>query len=228
MHRPAQLQHLPLCRPGRRQRQQRAGQGTVTEINSGSSVDMTNPTTQGLHRRGKANYPAKRCWCYGITGGGTPADPDETSGGSNLMSLEHQDRLTGSGIDMVDFACVSWRLETLAKLEGLANFAVFSEEVVPGEGNPYTSIIDGIQANPTQDARTLSGMIVDRFNASFAGNKSSTTLSAYDMAGFAAFETALNSLAADLQAGLAGGLTATISAAAAGSQKYTISELTEW
>jgi len=207
--------------------------GTVTEINGGSNVDMTNPNTlKDFIAWGKANYPAKRyllvLWNHG--GGYTGLIQDETSGGSNLMSLEQlKTGLTGSGgIDVVDFdMCLMAGYETLAKIEGLANFAVFSEEVVPGEGNPYTSIIDGIQANPTQDARTLSGMIVDRFNASFAGNKSSTTLSAYDMAGFVAFETALNSLAADLQAGLAGGLSATISAAAAGSQKYTISELTD-
>jgi hypothetical protein len=70
-------------------------------------------------------------------------------------------------------------------------------------------------------------MIVDRFNAAYQGNKASTTLSAYDLAGFAGFETALNSLATDLQAGLAGGLGGTISTSAAASQKYTISELTD-
>lgn len=207
--------------------------GQVTEIGGGSNVDMTNPNTlKDFIAWAKTNYPANHyllvLWNHG--GGYTGLIQDQTSNGSGLMSLEQlKTGLTGSGgIDVVDFdMCLMAGYETLAKINGLTNFAVFSEEVVPGEGNPYTSIIDGIQANPAQDARTLSSMIVDRFNASFSGSKSSTTLSAYDLAGFGAFETALNDLAADLQTGLAGGLGATISTSAAASQKYTITELTD-
>jgi hypothetical protein len=206
--------------------------GTVSEIGGGSNVDMTDPNTlKDFINWAKTNFPANHyllvLWNHG--GGYTGLIQDETTSGSGLMSLEElKAGLTGVGpIDVVDFdMCLMAGYETLAKITGLANFAVFSEEVVPGEGNPYTSIVDGIQANPTQDARTLSGMIVDRFNAAYQGNKASTTLSAYDLSGFAAFETALNSLASDLQAGLPG-LGATISASAAASQKYTITELTD-
>lgn len=207
--------------------------GTVTEINGGSNVDMTNPNTlKDFINWAKTNYPANHyllvLWNHG--GGYTGLIQDETSNGSGLMSLEQlKTALTGvGGLDVVDFdMCLMAGYETLAKINGLASYAVFSEEVVPGEGNPYTSIIDGIQADPTQDARTLSSMIVDRFNAAYSGNKASTTLSAYDLGGFGAFETALNDLATDMQAGLAGGLAATISTSAAASQKYTITELTD-
>jgi hypothetical protein len=206
--------------------------GTVSEIGGGSNVDMTDPNTlKDFINWAKTNFPANHyllvLWNHG--GGYTGLIQDETSGGSGLMSLADLSAgLTGAGpIDVVDFdMCLMAGYETLAKINGLVNFAVLSEEVVPGEGNPYTSIIDGIQANPAQDARTLSGMIVDRFNASYQGSKASTTLSAYDLSGFAAFETALNSLAADLQAGLPG-LGATISQSAGASQKYTIVELTD-
>jgi hypothetical protein len=206
--------------------------GTVSEISGGTNVDMTDPgQLQAFVQWAKTNYPANHyllvLWNHG--GGYTGLIQDETSGGSGLMSLEDlKAALTGVGpVDIIDFdMCLMAGYETLAKIAGLADFAVFSEEVVPGEGNPYTSIIDGIQANPTQDARTLSGLIVDRFNASYQGNKASTTISAYDLSGFATFETALNALAADLQAGLPG-LGATISTAAAASQKYTITELTD-
>ncbi|HWA56382.1 MAG TPA: clostripain-related cysteine peptidase [Gemmatimonadales bacterium] len=207
--------------------------GTVSEINGGTNVDMTNPQTlKDFVAWAKANYPANHyllvLWNHG--GGYTGLIQDETSGGSGLMSLDGvKTALTGSGgIDVIDFdMCLMAGYETLAKIEGLANFAVFSEEVVPGEGNPYTSILDGMQASPTQDGRALASMIVDRFNASFQGNKASTTLSAYDMAGFTAFETALNDLAGSLQTGLAGGLGPTIASASAASQKYTITELTD-
>ncbi len=207
--------------------------GTVTEIAGGSNVDMTNPSTlKDFIAWAKTNYPANHyllvLWNHG--GGYTGLIQDETSNGSGLMSLEQvKTALTGSGgIDVLDFdMCLMAGYETLAKIAGLTDHVIFSEEVVPGEGNPYTSIIDGIQADPTQDGRTLAGMIVDRFHASYQGNKASTTLSAYDLTGFAAFETALNDLAASLQAGLAGGLGPTVSTAAGASQKYTITELTD-
>lgn len=207
--------------------------GTVTEVNGGSNVDMTDPNTlKDFIAWAKANYPANHymlvLWNHG--GGYTGLIQDETSGGSGLMSLEDlKTGLTGSGgLDVIDFdMCLMAGYETLAKIAGLTSYAIFSEEVVPGEGNPYTSILDGMQASPTQDGRALSGMIVDRFNASFQGSRSSTTLSAYDMAEFANFETALNDLATSLQAGLSGGLGPTISAAAGASQKYTITELTD-
>lgn len=207
--------------------------GSVSEIGGGSNVDMTNPNTlKDFIAWAKANYPANHymlvLWNHG--GGYTGLIQDETSNGSGLMSLEQvKTALTGSGgIDLVDFdMCLMAGYETLAKIDGLTNYVVFSEEVVPGEGNPYTSILDGMQATPTQDGRALAGMIVDRFNASYQGNKASTTLSAYDLSGFAAFETALNDLATDLQAGLAGGLGTTVSTSAGASQKYTITELTD-
>lgn len=82
--------------------------------------------------------------------------------------------LTGVGpSDVVDFdMCLMAGYETLEKLDGLSQYAVFSEAVVPGEGNPYTSIIDRLQANPspvrppyffvtvtrTQNVPTLSSM----------------------------------------------------------------------
>lgn len=206
--------------------------GTVSEIGGGSNVDMTDPNTlKDFINWTKTNYPANRyllvLWNHG--GGYRGLIQDETSGGSGLMSLEDlKAGLTGAGaIDVLDFdMCLMGGYETLAKIAGLAGVAVFSEEVVPGEGNPYTTIIDGIQANPTQDARSVANLIVDRFHASFQGNKASTTLSAYDLTQFAAFETALNGLATDLQAGLPG-LGATVSAAAAASQKYSYSELTD-
>jgi len=206
--------------------------GTVSEIAGGSNVDMTNPNTlKDFISWAKTNYPANHyllvLWNHG--GGYTGLIQDETSGGSGLMSLDElKAGLTGAGpIDVLDFdMCLMAGYETLAKIVGLADFAVFSEEVVPGQGNPYNTIINGIQANPTQDARTLSGMIVDRFNASYQGSKASTTLSAYDLSAFAGFETSLNDLATTLQAGLPG-LGTTIGQAAGVSQKYTYPQLTD-
>jgi hypothetical protein len=196
------------------------------------NVDMTSSSQlQAFVQWAKTNFPANHyllvLWNHG--GGYTGLIQDQTSAGSNLMTLDAmKNGLTGAGaVDVIDFdMCLMAGYETLVKLTGLASFAVFSEEVVPGEGNPYTSIIDAIQANPTMDGRTLASTLVDRFNASYQGNKASTTKSAYDLAGFASFETALNDLATTLQGGLPG-LGSTISQAASVSQKFTIAELTD-
>jgi hypothetical protein len=41
--------------------------------------------------------------------------------------------------------CLMAGYETLAKVGDLVSQVVFSEEVVPGAGNPYSSIIDGLR-----------------------------------------------------------------------------------
>ncbi len=203
--------------------------GVVTDI---GNVDMTDPNTlRAFVQWAQQNHPAKRyllvLWNHG--GGYTGLIQDETSAGSGLMTVdEMRTALAGLGpIDVIDFdMCLMAGYETLVKLDGIASFAVLSEEVVPGEGNPYADIINALQAAPTMDARAAAAMLVDRFHASFQGNKASTTKSAYDLAGLASFETALGALASDLQAGLPG-LGATISQAAQASQKFSFPELTD-
>jgi len=204
--------------------------GSVQDI---GNVDMTDPNQlKAFITWAKQNHPANRyllvLWNHG--GGYSGLLQDATTAGSGLMSLEDlKNGLAGVGpIDVIDFdMCLMAGYETLLELVGLSNYAVLSEEVVPGEGNPYTSIIDAMQSSPTMDARTLANTLVDRFHASFSGSKASTTKSAYDMAGFSAFDAALGGLAADLQSGLGGGLGPLISQAAAVSQKFSYSELTD-
>jgi hypothetical protein len=205
--------------------------GPVQDI---GNVDMTNPgTLQAFVAWAKQNYPANRyllvLWNHG--GGYTGLIQDETTAGSGLMSVEDlKTALTAAGpVDVVDFdMCLMAGYETLVKLQGLAGFAVFSEEVVPGEGNPYTPIINGLQANPTADGRAVASLIVNQFHAAYvaANDKSSTTHSAYDLTGFAAFDQALGTFATALTNAIPAEA-ANIAAAAAASQKYSISELTD-
>lgn len=205
--------------------------GPVQDI---GNVDMTDPNTlKAFIAWAKQNYPANRyllvLWNHG--GGYTGLIQDETTAGSGLMSLEDlKTALTGVGpIDVVDFdMCLMAGYETLVKMQGLADFAVFSEEVVPGEGNPYTPIVNGLQANPAADGRAVSTLIVNQFHAAYvaANDKASTTLSAYDLAGFAAFDQALGDFATALTNAIPAEA-ANIAAAAANSQKYSYSELTD-
>jgi len=196
------------------------------------NVNMTDPAQlQAFLRWGKEKYPAKKymvvLWNHG--GGYVGLLQDETSAGSTLMSLdEMRTGLSGVGpLDVVDFdMCLMAGYETLVKLNGLARYAVFSEEVVPGEGNPYTSIIDGLQSDPTMDGRELSSLMVERFHAAYQGNKASTTKSAYDLGGLNAFETALGNFATQLRHDI-GALKPAIAQAAHASQKFSYPELTD-
>jgi hypothetical protein len=205
--------------------------GTVQDI---GNVDMTDPTTlTNFISWAKQNYPANHyllvLWNHG--GGYTGLIQDQTTAGSGLMSLaDLKTALTGAGpIDVVDFdMCLMAGYETLVELQGLADFAVFSEEVVPGEGNPYTPIINGIQANPAASPQAVANLIVNQFQAFYVANndKSSTTLSAYDLAGFSSFDQALGNFATALTNAIPTD-SANIALAAAHSQKYTVSELTD-
>ena len=213
------------------------GAGTETNGPNGAAedignVNMTDPAQlRAFINWGKQAYPAKKymvvLWNHG--GGYVGLLQDETSAGSTLMSLDGlKAGLTGVGpIDVVDFdMCLMGGYETLEKLNGLTQYAVFSEEVVPGEGNPYTSIIDGLQANPGMGGRELSSLLVDRFNANYEGGKASTTKSAYALAGLASFENALGAFATQLRQEV-GALKPAIAEAARASQKFSYPELTD-
>jgi hypothetical protein len=205
--------------------------GPVQDI---GNVDMTDPNQlKAFINWAKQNHPANHyllvLWNHG--GGYTGLIQDQTTAGSGLMSVEGlRTALTGVGaLDIVDFdMCLMAGYETLTKLDGLADFAVFSEEVVPGDGNPYTAIINGLQASPTASAQAVANLIVTQFQNYYVGksDKSSTTISAYSLAGFAAFDQALGNFATALTNAIPTEA-ANISAATAGSQKYTITELTD-
>jgi len=203
--------------------------GAVQDI---GNRDMTDPAQlREFVQWAKQNYPANRyalvLWNHG--GGYTGLIEDATSAGSQLMSLgELVPALTGVGpVDIIDFdMCLMAGYETLATLSGLARYVVFSEEVVPGAGNPYTQILDALQANPTATTAAVASAFVEQFHASYAGDRASTTKSAYDMAAFAAFDTDLNALADSLRSGLGTYRTA-VAGAAAASQRYHLDQLVD-
>jgi len=61
-------------------------------------------------------------------------------------------------------------------------------------------MLKALRASPTADGRAVAGMFVDEWAKFYTGHRASTTKSAYDMAGFAAFESALNGVATKLAA----------------------------
>ncbi|MBI5835737.1 MAG: hypothetical protein HZB25_00700 [Candidatus Eisenbacteria bacterium] len=203
--------------------------GAATDI---GNVNMTDPATlrdfvTWTRQHHPARHHALMVWNHG--GGYTGLLADETSAPGHLMSLaDLRAALTGTGaLDLLGFdMSLMAGYETLSSVQGLTSFAVFSEEVVPGEGFPYDRILTALHHNPAADARAFTAIVADEFHASFTGNRAPTTISAFDLGAYAAFETALDSLATGLRANL-GGLSGDIAAATAHSQKYTIPGLTD-
>ncbi|HEX7048914.1 MAG TPA: clostripain-related cysteine peptidase [Longimicrobiales bacterium] len=214
-----------------------AGGGESTLGPDGSTIDlgnrdMTSPAELGeFIQWAKDEYPAEHyalvLWNHG--GGYTGLLQDATSAGGQMMSIgDLPAALRGVGsIDVLDFdMCLMGGYETLVMIDGLVRYAVFSEEVVPGAGNPYAEILDGLHANPAADPEAVAAIFVDEFHEGYAGDRAPTTKSAYDLTAFAALESELDTLADMLRTNL-GSLAPAIESAAAVSQKYTMSELTD-
>jgi Clostripain family len=201
--------------------------GTAQDIGSRNMADPNE--LREFVTWAKQTYPAQRyalvLWNHG--GGYTGLIEDQTDGGHDLMSLTQlKQALTGLGqIDLVDFdMCLMGAYETMDSMQGLADYVVFSEEVVPGAGNPYEEVVNGIQQYATASTRTVAEMFVNRFHESYTETRSSTTKSAYDMASYQDFKTSFEALAATLRASL-GTLSPAIAQAAGNAQSYSYKQL---
>ena len=202
--------------------------GTVQDI---GNVDMTNPATlRGFVQWAAQNYPAERTalvlWNHGS--GYQGLIEDVTSAGSRFMPLSDlQAALSGTTVDVLNFdMCLMAGYETLQKLQGLARTVVFSQELEPGAGNPYDMILASWYTQPTMTAQQAATMIVDRYHASYSGDRASTTLSAFDMSGFSAFEAAFSTLATSLRTGIAT-YRPTLAAFLQTSQRYEMPQLAD-
>ncbi len=203
--------------------------GTATDI---GNRDMTSPgQLTEFVTWAKQTAPAEHyilvLWNHG--GGYTGLLQDETSAGSSDMTLaELRSALSGVGsIDILDFdMCLMGGYETLHSIRDLAKYAVFSEELVPGDGNPYDTWLKAVQERASSDPAALATALVDAFDASYQGGRASTTRSAYALSAYSAFETSLGTLADALRTNLTA-LRPAVSAALVNAQKYGYPELTD-
>jgi hypothetical protein len=193
--------------------------GPVTTL---GNRDMTDPAqlrefVAWAKQTAPAEHYALVLWNHG--GGYVGLLEDETSRPHHMMSLaELKTALAGAGgLDVLDFdMCLMGGYETLAQLAGIAKVAVFSEEVEPSSGVPYTELLKGLAAEPTLDARGLGALFVRAWDRHYRGGRESTTQSAYDLAGLPAFEQALGAVAGALR----GAGAADLRAASAPAQRY--------
>ncbi len=190
-----------------------AGQ-TVTDVGGSlGNLNMGDPATlKWFIETAVENYPANRyalvIWDHGS--GWKNRWPAEVKRGAvedqaygsymSLAQLAQGVRSSNVHLDLIDFdACLMAMYEVVYEFIGLVDYMVFSEEVEPGDGNPYTSILTALGSNPVMPPAVLAQTIVGRFQDSYEGGRESVTKSAVEMSEVAALHTGLQDLAEELR-----------------------------
>lgn len=119
------------------------------------------------------NYPASNyllvLWDHG---GGWQSGVcfDDTSSGDSLSMAELRSAIAGAEastlarLDVVGFdACLMGMVEVSYQLRSVADHLAFSEELVPGDGWPYDTILGDLMVDKTMDGAELSTAIVTRY-----------------------------------------------------------------
>lgn len=170
------------------------------EVDMGDPQALTDFIVWGVE-----NYPANRYMIViGSHGGGWQGmGPDEGSGNSMLELPEIDAALAEArailGIERFDIvgfdACVMGVTDVAVTLEPHADYVLFSEELIPGNGWEYTESIRAMQANPDWDAFQVGANFIDNFMAYYAGPGARTKvgLSLVETAQLPALLTAMES-----------------------------------
>lgn len=123
-----------------------------------------------------------------------------------LDSLEMQDvvarvqKAIGRKLDLLGMdACLMSMAEIGYQIRGHVDFTVGSEEVEPGDGWPYDTILRALARKPEMKPRDLAKTIVDRYIASY-GAQSDVTQSACDLAKCDSLAAAIDRLGRALKA----------------------------
>lgn len=133
---------------------------------------------------GTTNYPAEHYMVIiGSHGGGWRGiGPDEGEGESMLELPEISDALEAAraeiGIEKFDIvgfdACLMAVTDVAVMLESHADYVLFSQEVIPGNGWEYTASVTAMQQNPDWDAFQVGANFVDNYMAYYAGKGART------------------------------------------------------
>ncbi len=80
-----------------------------------------------------------------------------------------EDRLdTSVKLDMVGFdACLMGMIEVAHAMRNVANYVVGSEELEPGDGWPYDTILRDLVGTPSLGAQQLAGLIVVKYGSAY-------------------------------------------------------------
>lgn len=157
-------------------------------------VNMGDPSTMTAFIKAAKNAaPAKKycfiSWDHG--GGWRGLNWDDTSseemGTSQFMDMtELRMAVANAGVVFDVFAfdqCLMAQPEVAYQLVGFANYLVFSEETIYGQGFPYDAIAKDLVARPQMSGLELSTVIVQNFAAYYESITwaNDWTISAFDM-----------------------------------------------
>lgn len=167
--------------------------GAITKVDSVKVADMGEPNTlSDFLTWGLKNYPAEHMgvimWNHG---GGSISGVcfDERNNYDSLMLRELDLALAQTGLtmwqkfDFVGFdACLMGTLETANLLATYSNYMIGSEEVEPGTGWEYSTIMEYLAQHPSCDGGELGKALCDGYLESLPSRSSSTaTLSVIDL-----------------------------------------------
>ena len=151
-----------------------------TPVEDLGEVDMGDPQSLvDFLVWGVQNYPAQHYMVViGSHGAGWRGiGPDEGSGES-ILELPEIDAALGEaraqlGIDKFDIvgfdACLMAVTDVAVMLEPHADYVLFSQEVIPGNGWEYANSITAMKNNPDWDAFQVGADFIDNYSAYYAG-----------------------------------------------------------
>jgi len=142
---------------------------SLREASDLGNLNMSAPDTLADFIRWSAQtYPARQfalvLWDHGM--GYQGGFYDSGIANESLTLHEIVDGIRDSGVhpDVVAFdACLMGMHEVALALRGVANVLVGSEEIEPGNGYPYDTILTKLQDTPTQSPSELGTTIVDEY-----------------------------------------------------------------
>lgn len=151
-----------------------------TAVEDLGEVDMGDPQSlTDFIVWGAQNYPAEHYLIViGSHGGGWRGIGPDDGQGESMLELPEidaalsaaQEQLGITKFDIVGFdACLMGVTDVAVMLESHADYVLFSQEVIPGNGWEYTNSINSIKANPEWSAEQVGMSFVDNYMAYYAG-----------------------------------------------------------
>lgn len=187
----------------------------------------------------KNNYPAENyalvIWDHGagwkkarLKTAFKGAVQDETSKAfMSLPDLAKAVRDSGVRFDVINFdACLMGMYEVAYEFRGLTDYMVFSEEVVPGDGDPYDTILGALKQSPAMTGLDLGKTMVNKFLDFYDTNgrpETAVTRSLVDMARVDALHSKVVQLAEAIVSEY-GTVSSVVAAAQNNTQSYEYSE----
>lgn len=172
-------------------------------------VDMGDPQSLvDFIEWGVENYPAEHYMIViGSHGGGWRGiGPDEGNNAESMLELPEIDAALAQAranlgiekFDIVGFdACLMGVTDVAVMLEAHADYVLFSQEVIPGNGWEYTKSINAMKENPDWDAFQVGANFIDNYMAYYAGegDRTKVGLSLVDTAGLPDLLATINDFA---------------------------------